>query len=381
MKAISYGMIGGGPDSFIGNVHRIAARLDGLFHLETGAFSSDPTKSLTLAQELNLSRSYAHWEAMIAGELERPEEDRISVVAIVTPNHLHAAPAIAALNAGFHVILDKPLCISLQEAYDLQAAVHRAASKGQHFCLTHTYSGYPMVKEARARIAKGQLGSIRKIYVEYPQGWLSTFLEGDGHKQASWRTDPARSGRVGALGDIGTHAFQLAEYVSGETIIEVCADLRTVVPGRALDDDGAVLFRTASGASGVLMATQIAAGEENNLRVRVYGDKGGLDWQQLENNSLTIKLLDSPIQVYRAGGPGTLLASQKHTRVPAGHPEGYLEAFANLYRNFAWQIAADRGERDADVDCDFPGIQDGMRGMAFIEAVLKSNGTFVSINS
>ncbi len=380
MKALKYGMIGGGPGSFIGNVHRIAARIDGLYTLTAGAFSSDFAKCQETAAELGVARPYPTWAAMLEAEAQLPADERILAVVIVTPNHVHAAPAIAALDAGFHVILDKPLCVSLEEAYALKDAVQRAAQKGIHFCLTHTYSGYPMVKEARARVASGELGTVRKIYVEYPQGWLSTFLEGEGQKQAAWRTDPTRSGRVGAMGDIGTHAFQLAEYVSGETITEVCADLRAVVTGRALDDDGAVLFRTASGASGVLMATQVAAGEENNLRIRVFGEKGGLDWQQADNNSLLLKPLEDAVRKLRAGGPGTLPVSQKHTRVPPGHPEGYLEAFANLYRNFAWQIAADRGERPADADCDFPVIHDGVRGMEFIDAILRSKGTFVPLS-
>lgn len=379
LKALRYGMIGGGPGAFIGNVHRIAARLDGLYSLTAGAFSSDFHKCKETAAELNIARAYPSWAEMLQAESALPADERIEVVVIVTPNHLHAEASISALEAGFHVILDKPLCTSMEEAKAIREAVHAAQARGLHFCLTHTYSGYPMIKEGRAQVAAGRIGHVRKLYVEYPQGWLSTFLEGDGQKQASWRTDPARSGRVGAMGDIGTHAFQLLEYVSGERVTEVCADLRAVVPGRALDDDGAVLFRTASGASGVLIATQVAAGEENNLRIRVYGEKGGLDWQQADNNSLVIKALDAPEIRLRAGGPGTSAISQKHTRVPAGHPEGYLEAFANLYRNFAWQIAASRGLHEADPDLDFPGISDGVRGMAFIDAILRSQGTFVPL--
>ena len=265
-------MIGGGPGSFIGAVHRIAARMDGYYELVAGAFSSKPEKCLETARELGIAqeRAYPSWAAMLEGELALPADERVQVVMITTPNHVHAAPTIAALESGFHVVLDKPLCTSMEEALAMEAA---AKGSKRLFCLTHTYTGYPMIKEAKHQIASGALGTVRKIYVEYPQGWLSTFLEGGDHTQAAWLTDPKKSGKVGAMGDIGTHAFNLAEYVSGEEIVEVCAQLNTVVNGRALDDDGAVLFRTASGATGVLMATQIAAGEENNVKIRVFGEK------------------------------------------------------------------------------------------------------------
>ncbi|MDA8769734.1 Gfo/Idh/MocA family oxidoreductase, partial [Schleiferiaceae bacterium] len=315
-------------------------------------------------------RAYPSWAAMLEGELALPADERVQVVMITTPNHVHAAPTIAALESGFHVVLDKPLCTSMEEALAMEAA---AKGSKRLFCLTHTYTGYPMIKEAKHQIASGALGTVRKIYVEYPQGWLSTFLEGEDHTQAAWRTDPKKSGKVGAMGDIGTHAFNLAEYVSGEEIVEVCAQLNTVVDGRALDDDGAVLFRTASGATGVLMATQIAAGEENNVKIRVFGEKGGLCWEHADNNSLTLMPLDAPVVKLRTGGPGTSDWSLANHRVPPGHPEGYLEAFANLYKNFAAHIRAQEAGEEQDAHLDYPGIEDGVRGMKFIEAIVANN--------
>ena len=365
-------MIGGGPGSFIGAVHRIAARMDGDYELVAGAFSSKPEKCLETARELGIEegRAYPSWAAMLEGELALPADERVQVVMITTPNHVHAAPTIAALESGFHVVLDKPLCTSMEEALAMEAA---AKGSKRLFCLTHTYTGYPMIKEAKHQIASGALGTVRKIYVEYPQGWLSTFLEGEDHTQAAWRTDPKKSGKVGAMGDIGTHAFNLAEYVSGEEIVEVCAQLNTVVDGRALDDDGAVLFRTASGATGVLMATQIAAGEENNVKIRVFGEKGGLCWEHADNNSLTLMPLDAPVVKLRTGGPGTSDWSLANHRVPPGHPEGYLEAFANLYKNFAAHIRAQEAGEKQDAYLDYPGIEDGVRGMKFIEAIVANN--------
>ena len=365
-------MIGGGPGSFIGAVHRIAARMDGDYELVAGAFSSKPEKCLETARELGIEegRAYPSWSAMLEGELALPADERVQVVMITTPNHVHAAPTIAALESGFHVVLDKPLCTSMEEALAMAAA---AKGSKRLFCLTHTYTGYPMIKEAKHQIASGALGTVRKIYVEYPQGWLSTFLEGGDHTQAAWRTDPKKSGKVGAMGDIGTHAFNLAEYASGEEIVEVCAQLNTVVDGRALDDDGAVLFRTASGATGVLMATQIAAGEENNVKIRVFGEKGGLCWEHADNNSLTLMPLDAPVVKLRTGGPGTSDWSLANHRVPPGHPEGYLEAFANLYKNFAAHIRAQEAGEKQDAHLDYPGIEDGVRGMKFIEAIVANN--------
>ncbi|GAB2787016.1 Gfo/Idh/MocA family oxidoreductase [Hymenobacter latericoloratus] len=365
-------MIGGGQGAFIGAVHRHAAALDGLYELVAGAFSSNPDTSKASGHLLGLppERVYTSYQELIQQEKQRPEAERVQVISIVTPNHLHFAPARLALENGFHVMLDKPMTFSLAEAKELEQI---AAASGCRFCLTHTYTGYPMVKEARQLVASGKLGTIRKAYVEYPQGWLSTFEEGGANKQASWRTDPARSGVAGAMGDIGTHAFNLLEYVTGLTVTQLCADINTVVPGRQLDDDGAVLLRLSGGASGVLVATQVAAGEENNLRLRVYGEKGGLEWQQADANTLQVKWLDRPTEIRRTGAGYTSSYARHNTRAPAGHPEGYLEAFANLYRNFALSLQADLSGTTAPPEAlDYPGIAEGVRGMAFIENVIAS---------
>jgi predicted dehydrogenase len=365
-------MIGGGPGSFIGAVHRIALRMDGHYEMVAGAFSSSHEKCLETARELGISedRAYPSWKELVEKESVLPKDEKAQVIVITTPNHLHAEPTIAALKEGFHVVLDKPLCTSLQEAYGIKKAIEN--SKGL-FCLTHTYTGYPMVKEAKFQVSGGTLGKVRKIYVEYPQGWLSTLLENEGHTQASWRTDPSKSGKVGAMGDIGTHAFNLVEYISDHTITEVCAQLNSVVAGRALDDDGAVLFKTAEGATGVLISTQVAAGEENNLKIRVYGENGGLCWEQKDNNTLTMMPLEAPVQLLRTGGVGTSEFSLAHHRVPPGHPEGYLEAFANLYKNFAAHIRSLENGNSVNPLLDYPGIEDGVRGMKFIEAIVKNN--------
>jgi len=365
-------MIGGGPGAFIGAIHRMAAALDGLYELTAGAFSSDAAKSRAAGELLGLDagRVYGSFQELIAQEQQRPAAERVQVLAIVTPNHLHFAPARLALESGFDVILDKPMTFSLAEARQLRDV---AAASGRLLCLTHTYTGYPMVKEARALLAAGTFGTIRKAYVEYPQGWLSRAEEGTGNAQAAWRTDPARSGAAGAMGDIGTHAFNLLEYVTGLHVTQLCADLHTVVPGRRLDDDGAVLLRLTGGASGVLTATQIAAGEENNVRVRVYGEHGGLEWQQADANTLLVKWLDRPAEIRRAGTGYVGAAAHHNSRTPAGHPEGYLEAFANLYRNFALcLLARDAGTAPPPEALDYPGIEDGVRGMAFIENVIAS---------
>jgi len=367
------GMIGGGQGAFIGAVHRLAAALDGQYDLVAGAFSSNPATSHATGQGLGLvpERVYGSYQELIAGEKARPAAERVQVISIVTPNHLHFAPAKLALENGFDVVLDKPITFSLAEAQELASVVK---ATGRHLALTHTYTGYPMVKEARAVVASGALGAIRKVYVEYPQGWLSTFAEGDaGNKQAGWRTDPSKSGIAGAMGDIGTHAFNLLEYVTGLQVEKLCADINVVVPGRQLDDDGAVLLRLSGGASGVLVATQVAAGEENNQCLRVYGEHGGLEWQQADNNTLQVKWLDRPTEIRRTGAPYTSAASRHNVRVPPGHPEGYLEAFANIYRNFALTLqAAAAGQPATDEMRDYPGILDGLRGMAFIETVIAS---------
>ncbi|AMJ66146.1 oxidoreductase [Hymenobacter sp. PAMC 26628] len=365
-------MIGGGQGAFIGAVHRIAASLDGLYELTAGAFSSDAAKSQATGVLLGLApdRVYGSYEELITQEKQRPAAERVQVISIVTPNYLHFAPAKMALENGFDVVLDKPMTFSLAEAKQLQAV---AEASGRLLCLTHTYTGYPMVKEARQLLAAGALGPIRKAYVEYPQGWLSSFEEGGANKQAAWRTDPARSGVAGAMGDIGTHAFNLLEYVTGLQVTRLCADINTVVPGRQLDDDGAVLLKLSNGASAVLTASQIAAGEENNVRIRVYGDKGGLEWQQVDANTLQVKWLDRPTEIRRTGTGYVGSFAQHNARVPAGHPEGYLEAFANLYRNFALSLRArDAGETAPPEVLDYPSIADGVRGMAFIENVIAS---------
>lgn len=292
-------------------------------------------------------------------------------VSIVTPNHLHFEPARLALENGFHVILDKPMTLSLPEARELKRLIDKS---GLLFCLTHTYTGYPMVKQARQLVQAGTFGKIRKVYVEYPQGWLSTPLEATGNRQASWRTDPDRSGKAGCMGDIGTHAFNLAEYVACQEVSELCADLHTLVEGRRLDDDGAVLLRFKEGASGLLLATQVAAGEENNVKVRVYGEKGGLEWKQEDANSLLVKWPDKPTEIHRAGSPYLSSYATHNARTPAGHPEGYLEAFANHYRNFALSLQARKEGKTPKAEwLDFPGAEDGLRGMAFIENVVQSN--------
>lgn len=366
------GMVGGGPGAFIGAIHRMAAIMDGEIELVAGAFSSDPQKSKQAGEQLNLDpqRVYPSFEEMIKKEAALPSDKKIDVVAIVTPNHVHFAPAKLALENGFHVVLDKPMTFDSKEAKELKNIIEKS---GKYFCLTHTYTGYPMVKEAREYVKSGKLGAIRKIFVTYPQGWLSNLLEGADNKQADWRTDPSRSGKAGVIGDIGTHAFNLAEYITGLQVTKVCADINIVVKGRKLDDDGSVLLKFDNGASGVLMASQIMAGEENNLTIQVYGEKGGLEWKHGDPNTLLVKWLDAPAQILRAG-TGYLSDVAKHnTRTPAGHPEGYIEAFANHYRNFALCVKASiDGEKPKQEWLDFPGAEDGVRGMAFIDNVIES---------
>ncbi|HMR93767.1 MAG TPA: Gfo/Idh/MocA family oxidoreductase [Chitinophagaceae bacterium] len=371
-RKLRMGMIGGGPGAFIGAVHRIAAALDGETELVCGAFSSDEEKSKQTGKELNLSheRVYGSYKEMIRAESQLPPDKRMDFVSIVTPNHVHYEPARLALEQGFDVVLDKPLAFNLEEAKKLREIADRSQL---YFCLTHTYTGYPMIKEARQQVLSGKFGKIRKIYVDYPQGWLSTFLESGDNKQASWRTDPSRSGIAGAMGDIGTHAFNLAEYVTGLKVTKLCADINTVVEGRKLDDDGAVLLKFDNGASGLLFATQVAAGEENNTKIRVYGEKGGLEWKQEEANTLLVKWLDRPAEIFRTGNAYLSSYAQHNTRVPPGHPEGYLEAFANLYRNFALCVKARiAGAEPKPEWLDFPGVEEGVRGMAFVEKVVES---------
>ncbi len=371
-RKIRMGMIGGGRGAFIGQVHRIAAALDGQIELVCGAFSSDPEKSKLSGQDFYLDpkRVYADFKEMIQKENQLDEDTRMDFVSIVTPNHMHFPPAKVAIENGYHVICDKPLSFNLNEAFELQNLVHES---GLLFGLTHNYTGYPMVKQARKMIENNEIGKIRKVVVEYPQGWLSTKLENSDQKQASWRTDPTKSGIAGAMGDIGTHAENLAEYITGLKISEICADISAIVEGRRLDDDGNILLRFNNGARGILYASQISAGEENGLMIRVYGEIGGLEWHQMHPNSLIVKWLDQPKQIYRTGVGELYPETQLHTRLPPGHPEGYLEAFANIYRNFAKCILARvEGYQVDEYYLDFPDIDDGVRGMEFIYKVIES---------
>ncbi|MEL6865936.1 MAG: Gfo/Idh/MocA family oxidoreductase [Bacteroidota bacterium] len=371
-RKIRMGMVGGGRGAFIGAVHRMAAALDGEIELVCGAFSSNPQKSKLSGQDLFLppDRVYGSYEEMILKEKELPLGERMDFISIVTPNHVHYGPAKMALENGFHVVCDKPLCFNMKEAKSLQRLV---AKTGLLFALTHNYTGYPMVKQARWMVQKGKIGQVRKVVVEYPQGWLSTHLEATDQKQAAWRTDPKRSGAAGAMGDIGTHAENLAEYITGLQIKKLCADMNIFVDGRLLDDDGNVFLEFDNGAKGILFASQIAAGEENNLRIRIYGEKAGLEWHQQEPNTLYVKWLNKSMEVMRTGVGKLSPQALAHTRIPAGHPEGYLEAFANIYRNFAICLRARlEGKKPKAVYLDYPGIEDGVRGMRFVEKVVAS---------
>lgn len=375
-RKIRMGMIGGGTGAFIGSVHRIAARLDGHIELVCGAFSSSPEKSKETGHELFLpeERVYTTWQEMIRQEARRKEGDRMDMVSIVTPNHLHAAPAIMALEHGFAVICDKPLCLLTSEALEIKEAVKKS---GLPFALTHTYTGYPMVKQARHMIASGELGPPRKVVVEYPQGWLTDKLEDQGQKQAAWRSDPAKAGKAGAYGDIGTHAANMAEYVSGLQITKVLSQMSKVVEGRLLDDDSSALLEFEGGVPGVLICSQVSAGEENALKVKVYGTKGGVEWCQEDENTLLVKRHGAPNQIYRTGVDNSYLAEAAlvHARVPSGHPEGYLEAFANIYRNFAMAVRAHFSGSAHNPVYDFPDIDDGVHGMALVDAMVESTSS------
>lgn len=372
-RKLRIAMIGGGKGAFIGAIHRIAFLMDGHYELVAGAFSADPAVSKITGEELllNPDRVYSSFQTLIQKEALLPAGVRADVITIVTPNHLHFEPARMAIEAGFHVVLEKPMTFSLEEARILHQKIQQSTCS---FLLCHTYTGYPMVKQARQLVQSGILGNIRKVFVEYPQGWLHDYLEGSKQKQADWRTDPRRSGIGGAIGDIGTHAFNLAEYVTGLEVSRLCASVNTIVAGRKLDDDGAALLEFNNGASGVLMATQIAAGAENNISIRVYGEKGGLSWRQEENNSLRLEWPDRPSECWRAGAGYLGDYATHNSRTPAGHPEGYLEAFANLYRNFALSIIAkENGEIPSSLCVDFPGTKEGVRGMAFVETMIRSS--------
>lgn len=372
-RKLRMGMVGGGQGAFIGAVHRAAASLDGQIKLVCGAFSSNAQKSRDSGADLFLppQRCYGSFREMMAGEAALPPDERMDFVSIVTPNHLHFAVAKAALEAGFHVVSDKPATFSLEEARELGGLVERT---GLLYALTHNYTGYPLVKEAREVVRSGRLGKIRKVVVEYPQGWLATRLEESGQKQAAWRTDPEKAGASGCLGDIGTHAENLAEYITGLRIKELAADLTAFVPGRRLDDDANILLRFEGGAKGVLHASQISVGEENGLNIRVYGELGGLEWHQQEPNTLLLKWPDRPVEVLRTGMGYLGASAAAGTRIPPGHPEGYLEAFANIYRNFSGHLCAVLEGREADaLTLDYPKIGDGIRGMAFLDAAVRSS--------
>lgn len=375
MAKIRMGLVGGGEGSFIGVVHRMAAELDGSISLVCGAFSSEPEKSRRSGKEiygLPEDRCYDSFEDMIEKEGTLPQDQRMHFVCIATPNHVHYPVAEKALKAGFHVMSDKPLAFSTQEAAKLVELVDET---NLLFGLTHNYTGYPMIKEAREIVQSGDIGNVRRISIEYIQGWLSTAEEDTGeNKQAEWRTDPARSGAGGCIGDIGTHGENLAEYVTGQSISSLCADISTFVDGRRLDDDVNILLRFSGGAKGVLSASQIAVGVENNLTLRVYGEKGGIEWQQMEPNTLIVRWPDRPFEVRRTGGAGLSSSAEDAARLPAGHPEGYLEAFALLYRNFA-RAVQDRldGIVKSTSSYDFPTVEDGLRGMKFIDAVVGSS--------
>ncbi len=376
---IRLGMVGGGEGAFIGAVHRIAARLDDHYDLVAGALSSEPERARAsgLALGLPAERAYGTWQEMLAGEKAR--EDGMEAVAIVTPNHAHFAPAKAALEAGFHVICDKPMTASLEEAQALAAA---AKKSDRIFCLTHNYTGYPMVRQARAMVEAGELGRIRLVQMEYPQDWLTEPLEATGQKQAAWRTDPARSGAGGCIGDIGTHAYNLGAFVSGLEAEALLAELTTFVEGRRLDDNVAILLRYKGGARGMLWASQVAPGNENALMLRVYGDKGGLAWRQEEPNTLWHSPFGEPPRKITRSGAGAGEAAGRVTRVPPGHPEGYLEGFANIYAEAAAAIRAARRGEAPEAAVTFPGAKEGLAGLSFIAAAVESSakgGTWVAL--
>lgn len=365
---IRMGFVGGGEGAFIGQAHRQAAGLNGGFELVCGAFSRDPhnTRQTGAALGLTASRCYHDWQQMLDTEALLPLDQRMELLVIVTPNHLHAPIASQALKAGFHVFSEKPAALDLNELLALREVLQGSRCL---YGLAHTYLGYPMVWQAREMVRSGEIGQVRKVLVEYPQGWLSQDVAAQGNKQAEWRDDPGQSGLGGCIGDIGTHAFSLAEFVADQPIQQLCATLGTHIPGRQLDDDAAMLFKMAGGASGVLIASQVCTGEENPLKIRVYGDKGALEWRQEEPASLIHRAVDQPLRILRSGvgQPWLCAAATRRMRLPAGHPEGYLEAMANLYGDFAQAIRSHVEGPDAP---GVPGIETGLRGMAFIEAAI-----------
>ncbi|OAV65812.1 putative oxidoreductase ycjS [Bacteroidales bacterium Barb6XT] len=372
-RKLRMGMVGGGSDAFIGAIHRRAALMENQIELVCGCFSIDPkiSKSSGLSYFLPEGRIYHSYQQMFDHEMSLPEEERMDFVSIVTPNRFHFEPAMMALERGMHVVIDKPMTFSLEEAHRLQQKVEET---GLVLALTHVYSGYPAVKEMKARIAGGDLGKLRRLYVEYPQGWLAERIELQGGNNAGWRTDPKLTGKAGCIGDIGTHAWHLAEYVSGQKVTELCAELNTFAPGRLVDDDGAAFLRFNGGLKGVLTASQIAVGEANNLAIRIYGEKGGFEWKQTNPNILVAKWGNRPEETIHIGTNGWLGDTAKwNTRTPAGHPEGFIESFANIYRNFTLTVMAKRnGEQPTAEMLDFPGVCDGVRGMQFIETMVEA---------
>lgn len=378
-RKLRYGMVGGGPGAFIGAVHRSAAALDGEIELVAGAFSSDPEKSRRQGAELFLdeSRVYGSYEEMADREAALPEGERIDFVSIVTPNHMHFPIAKAFIERGIHVVCDKPMTMTVEEA---EALCRLVKEHDVVFALTHNYTGYPMVKQARELVRAGKLGEIRKVVAEYPQGWLASLIEAEGSKQAAWRTDPKQAGVSSAIGDIGSHAENLVRYVTGLELEAVCADIKTFVPGRQLEDDANLLVHFKGGARGVLYCSQISVGEENNLRIRVYGTEASLDWQQEDPNYLYVRQVNGPTQVYRRGNDYLEPIARHNSRLPFGHPEAFIEAFANVYRNAGRTIAARlAGEQPQPFDLDFPTVQDGAIGVHFIHTAIESGrrGTWV----
>ena len=372
-RKLRMGMVGGGKTGFIGAIHLRAALMENMIELVCGCFSSDPERSLSSGRAYFLpdDRIYGSYQEMFDREMELPKEERMNFVVIVTPNKQHFEPAMMALERGIHVVLDKPMTFSLEEAIKLQQKVEET---GLVLALTHVYTGYPAVKEMKARIAAGELGKIRRVYVEYPQGWLSDRIELQEGNNAGWRTDPQLSGKAGCMGDIGTHAWHLCEYVTGLKVEELCAELNSFVPGRMIDDDGTAFLRLEQGAKALLSATQIAIGEANKVNIRVYGDRGGLQWIQENPNELRVMKGNKPEEIVRIGN-NSYLGSQAlwNTRTPAGHPEGFIEAFANIYRNFTLTVKAlQQGETPTENMLDFPNVYDGVRGMQFIETVVRS---------
>lgn len=381
MKKLKMGMVGGGLGSFIGAIHRNAALLDNCIDLVCGSFSSDFQNSLETGETLFLekNRVYKTYDEMISKESAKSEDKRMDIVSIVTPNHLHYDPAIKALDNGFPVIIDKPLTFDTNQAKKLVEKVNQTKLP---FAVTHTYTGYPMVKEAKNIIESGKLGKIRKVAVEYPQGWLTTNLENTDNKQASWRTDPSKSGKAGSMGDIGTHAANMVEYITGKKIIKLFAKVNIVVEGRLLEDDGNVLISLEDNIEGNLMTSQIATGEENDLKVRVWGELGGIEWKHSTPNTLIHKLNGKPNQILRAGVDNSYLSkfALSHCRTPSGHPEGFIEAFANIYRNFSYAVNNYKNSIEHDPIYDFPTVEHGYRGMKFIDAVIESSKSSKWIN-